>query len=323
MMRVGTVAMVTSVFLLFGQLASAQPLGTFRWQQQPYCNVLTVQVVQSGNVFHLDGIDDQCGAATQASVVGLAFQNPSGSIGLGFTIVTSPGGTPLHLDATVSLPGASGTWRDSAGNTGAFALTAGAAVPGSPRPVPRASFPGGLSAGNTAIVNVGTPVAPSDAATKQYVDAATGLVRSAMIGEKVWKAHFVSNGAKNSEGPYTSSRSGVGQYLLTFDVTGLGLPLRGPIIVASPWCSNGVTAAVGASALIVTGGTGGNTGSVIGLQVGVNTFNAAGAPMDCGAFVMVSQPDADSGSPVPPLDATRGMRCVPEGAVTKCTFTPE
>ena len=27
------------------QAAAAQALGTFRWQQQPYCNVITVNVV--------------------------------------------------------------------------------------------------------------------------------------------------------------------------------------------------------------------------------------------------------------------------------------
>lgn len=42
--------------------ATAQPLGTFRWQLQPYCNVLTLNVVQGG-VYTLDGTDDRCGAS--------------------------------------------------------------------------------------------------------------------------------------------------------------------------------------------------------------------------------------------------------------------
>ena len=97
--------LLLSVFVVFGHVSTAlaQPLGTFRWQQLPYCNVLALSVVQTGGVYQLDGLDDQCGAATQASVVGLAFPNPDGTIGIGSTIVTTPGGTPLHLDATITL----------------------------------------------------------------------------------------------------------------------------------------------------------------------------------------------------------------------------
>jgi hypothetical protein len=120
--------------------AAAQPLGSFRWQLQPYCNVLTLAVVQQGGQYQLDGIDDQCVAAQAASVRGMAFLNPNGSIGFGLTVVTAPGGTPIHIDATISLPGLNGTWRDSAGNTGN--LIFGAGVPSSgPRPVPTGGLP--------------------------------------------------------------------------------------------------------------------------------------------------------------------------------------
>ncbi|MGE0816736.1 MAG: hypothetical protein AB7O28_10155 [Vicinamibacterales bacterium] len=163
----GTIALAAAA-------ADAQPLGTFRWQQQPYCNVLTVGIVHAAGVYQVDGVDDQCSAARKASVVGLAFPNPDGSIGLGLTIVTTPGGTPLHLDATISPGSGSGTWRDSAGNSGAFVLTPGSASGGPPRPAPRVEFPAGLSAGGTTIVNLAPPAAASDAATKGYVDAAIG-----------------------------------------------------------------------------------------------------------------------------------------------------
>lgn len=116
--------------------AQAQSLGTFRWQLQPYCNVVAVNIVQNGAQYHLDGVDDQCGAPRRASLVGLAFPNPDGTIGFGFTIVTAPGGVAVHVDATVSLPAVSGTWRDSAGHTGTFALTPGAGTGGNPRPAP-------------------------------------------------------------------------------------------------------------------------------------------------------------------------------------------
>ena len=170
-------------------VAQAQSLGTVSWQLQPYCNVVTVTVTQNGSVYTLDGYDDQCGAATRAPLVGLATPNPNGTIGLGMTI-TTPSGAAVQVDATITLPAASGTWRDSTGATGTFAF--GASTGGSPRPavaalVPVSSgtsttftapqtFTGGLSAGGTAITEVGTPVAATDAATKGYVDAGDAAV---------------------------------------------------------------------------------------------------------------------------------------------------
>lgn len=122
--------------LWFAAPASAQPLGSFRWQLQPYCNIITVAVVQQGGQYQLDGTDDQCGAAVKASVVGLAFQNPNGSIGFGLTIVTAPGGQPVHVDATISISTLSGTWQDSAGHSGTFIFTPGAGTGGGARPLP-------------------------------------------------------------------------------------------------------------------------------------------------------------------------------------------
>ncbi len=93
---------------------------------QPYCNVISVTVAQRGSLYRVDGTDDQCGAARVAAVLGLAFPNPNGSIGFGLTTVLTPGGASVHIDATVDLPGLSGTWRDSVGNSGAFTFTTGA-----------------------------------------------------------------------------------------------------------------------------------------------------------------------------------------------------
>ncbi len=69
--RTGLIVLVVSSFW-FSVSATAQPLGTFRWQQQPYCNVFTVSVEQNGGIYTLDGFDDQCGAAVRAAVAGLA-----------------------------------------------------------------------------------------------------------------------------------------------------------------------------------------------------------------------------------------------------------
>jgi len=146
--------------------ASAQPLGSFRWQLQPYCNVITLAVVQQGGQYQLDGTDDQCGAAQAAAVRGMAFQNLNGTIGFGLTIVNAPGGTPVHVDATLTFPGLNGTWRDSAGNTGNFIF--GAGIPGGgPRPVPT----GGLAPGSVTTIQI----APAAVTNPQIAaDAVTG-----------------------------------------------------------------------------------------------------------------------------------------------------
>lgn len=115
----------------------AQPIGIFRWQLQPFCNVITVTVTQVGGIYRLEGTDDLCGAgADQASVVGTAFVNPDSGIGFGLNVVSSPEGRPAPLSAEVSLATLSGTWRDGAGNTGPFVFTPGAGTGGSVRPVP-------------------------------------------------------------------------------------------------------------------------------------------------------------------------------------------
>ena len=114
--------------------AEAQSLGTYTWQLQPYCNVVTVTIVQLGASYTLDGYDDQCGAPQRAPLVGVATPNPDGTIGFGLNVVTVPGGRGVQVDARISLPAGSGPWTDSAGNSGTFAF--GASTGGSPRPIP-------------------------------------------------------------------------------------------------------------------------------------------------------------------------------------------
>lgn len=113
----------------------AQPMGAFRWQMHPYCNVLTLDVYQNGAVYTLDGVDDLCGRGPRAAVRGQAFLNPDGSIGFGLTIVTA-GARPLYLDATITTSALSGEWRDSQGQTGPLVFRPGEAVAGPPRPAP-------------------------------------------------------------------------------------------------------------------------------------------------------------------------------------------
>lgn len=109
--------------------AAAQPFGTYSWQLQPFCNRVTLTINQDGAVYSLDGFDDQCGAPQRAPVVGTAVVNPDGTAGLGFTVVTTPGGRAVHVDARVNPASGNGTWRDDAGNAGTFALGAATAGP--------------------------------------------------------------------------------------------------------------------------------------------------------------------------------------------------
>jgi hypothetical protein len=121
--------------LLVPVAASAQTIGTFRWQTQPFCNVLTLSISLTGAGYRLEGNDDQCGAPIKASAIGMALPNADGSIEVGLTIV-SPGAAVLHLDATLQInTGFSGTWHDTVGRSGPWLFTPGAGVGGPLRPV--------------------------------------------------------------------------------------------------------------------------------------------------------------------------------------------
>lgn len=165
-----TFAIAAVLTVSFAAFAPAQTIGTFRWQQQPYCNVLSLTVTQNGALYELNGFDDQCGAATRAAVTGLGVLNPNGTIGFGLTVITSPGGSPLHIDASLSLATLGGSWRDTTNSSGAWTFLAGPALPGLSRPAPRTAFPGGIALGGQTITALGTPVQGTDAATKAYVD---------------------------------------------------------------------------------------------------------------------------------------------------------
>jgi hypothetical protein len=135
-MKTSSVGSVAVLALSFVATPSyAQTLGTFRWQLQPYCNIVTVTITAVSGLYTLDGFDDQCSAPQRAPVVGSATQNPDGSIGLGFTAIAAPSGTPVHVSAAISIATLGGTWSDSAGGSGAFAFTPASGTGGSPRPL--------------------------------------------------------------------------------------------------------------------------------------------------------------------------------------------
>jgi hypothetical protein len=171
--------------------AHAQSLGTFRWQLQPFCNVVTLAVTQNGGVFRLEGTDDQCGAgADLVSVIGTAFQNPDGTIGFGLNIVGTPG-VAVPVEVAITVPSLSGTWRDGAGNTGGFVLTPGAGTGGSPRPLPVPVVPvaiqlrpdGGFLAGGTQ--GVGT-IPASGAGVRLMWHPAKAAIRAGRANGPFW-----------------------------------------------------------------------------------------------------------------------------------------
>jgi hypothetical protein len=151
------------LLLLPGVESSAQSLGTFRWQLQPFCNVFTVNVVQQGGVYTLNGTDDRCGAGNQAgSAVGVAYLTPTGLVGFGLSTVL-PNGTPVHTEATINISSLNGTWRDSAGNSGSLVFTPGPPLAGSPRPIPS----GGVAPAS--ITNI--QIATNAVGTENIIDA--------------------------------------------------------------------------------------------------------------------------------------------------------
>jgi Chaperone of endosialidase len=127
----------SSVMLVLGPVAlhsaTAQPLGTYSWQLQPYCNRVTFTVTHTSGVFTLDGFDDRCGSAVRAPAAGVASINPNGSVNVGFSIITPDVG-PLHVNVAINVATLSGTWRDNYLYEGTFAFNASA--PGVPRPSP-------------------------------------------------------------------------------------------------------------------------------------------------------------------------------------------
>ncbi len=165
--------------------AAAQVLGVFRWQMQPYCNLVTFTVIQQGPTYQLTGNDNLCGAPAFAPATGTATPNPNGTISLGFNIVT-PSGASAHVSATVNLSNVSGTWTDADGNTGPFVFNP-PGVQGLPRPDPTRSTlitSAQLAASIFAGTGSATTVARSDHThdERYFTEAETNAVVAAAVG---------------------------------------------------------------------------------------------------------------------------------------------
>ncbi len=177
--------------------ATAQVLGTFPWQLQPYCNVITLTLTSGPSGFALNGVDDQCGAINKASAVGSASFNANGQVTLTFTVVTAPSATPVHVAAVVAPTTGQGTWSDSAGNSGVFAFFGNS--PGLPRrPVPA----GGLGPGTVTTVEIAAgAVGLSDIDVTQVQARVTGTCPAGASLSGIGADGTVVCGALNHAGP--------------------------------------------------------------------------------------------------------------------------
>jgi len=189
-------SIVLGYSLLAAVSASAQTVGTFAWQLQPYCNRLTLTVTQQGGQYQLDGTDVDC-AGTPSAARGMALVLADGTVRLGLTLVSATSAAPLSIDATISLDTLGGTWRDSAGNTGT--LVYGANTGGASRP-----------AATLAAFSVTTALLANGAVTTQKF--AAGSVTSAVLADGSVATAKLANGAvtaaKIATGAVTGQRLG-------------------------------------------------------------------------------------------------------------------
>jgi hypothetical protein len=164
---------VLCLALMTASSASAQVLGTFNWQMQPFCHRVVLTLTGVAGTFTLDGFEDQCGASGKGSAIGVGTFTSTGDLTLNFTIVTAPAGRPVHVSAVVSTGSGHGTWSDSVGNTGTFVM--GGAVPGLPARTLLTSglAPGSITASELAADSVGaSEIAASAVGTLELAESA-------------------------------------------------------------------------------------------------------------------------------------------------------
>ncbi len=216
-MRIAAAPVVFLVCLLAQAWpVSAQPLGTFRWQLQPYCNVVTLAITQLGSQFRFEGFDDQCNAATRAAVTGLGVPNADGSFEFGLTVIGATG--PQHLDVTFTIGPIGGPWRDGSGVTGTFVfLPAGNGTDGPPRPFPVARpAPGSVTTATIAVGAVDSSkildgsVAAVDVVTAEIQRRVDGACAAGLFLQAIDADGSVVCGAPAGGGTITGVTAGTG-----------------------------------------------------------------------------------------------------------------
>ncbi len=198
-------ALVRTLILLASSLlapraAAAQVMGTYSWQTQPYCNVVTLTIVQQGPSFQLTGVDNLCGAGT-APVTGTATV-AAGGVSMGVAVAL-PSGRAAHLSTTVNLANFAGTWTDSDGNTGPFAFVT-ASTGGSPRPAP-----------TTAAVITSAQLAPS-------VFGGSGSATTVARGDHTHDDRYYTEGEINARATLSSFAQKPGSFSVTNALTEAG-----------------------------------------------------------------------------------------------------
>lgn len=140
-MKRGFATLILVAASLAATSASAQSLGTFRWQLQPYGSVLNLTVVQQGSIYLLDGFEAQCGGNASLPASGIAVPQANGTVILGITTINE-NGRGLHTRATINTSNYNGSWSDNAGNSNqVFAFSPGQTCPGGPRTGPSVPDP--------------------------------------------------------------------------------------------------------------------------------------------------------------------------------------
>ena len=135
-MSYSRLVIAAATVLLAAQSASAQVIGTFRWNTAPYCNVMNLTVTQVGAFYRLEGYEDQCGNNPKLPIWGIGVDQGQGQIVFGLSVVPSPGTVkPITIRAIV-LPasGFNGSWQ--IGNETGSLLFSPATVSGGPRTTP-------------------------------------------------------------------------------------------------------------------------------------------------------------------------------------------
>jgi hypothetical protein len=104
--------------LLVPRVSGAQTLGTFHWRLLPYCNTLTLTVIQDAGGYRLQGYEDLCeNVYFPQPVSGTAIIDSEGRVIIGLTTTISGGFSfkSTRISARLDLPSLSGGWNDDAG----------------------------------------------------------------------------------------------------------------------------------------------------------------------------------------------------------------
>lgn len=109
--------------LVLPAMSVAQTIGTFHWQMEPYCNTLTLTVVQDAAGIRLQGYEDLCNPIyAPQPVEGSAVLDDNGVARVGLSTGVPSGFTFEGNRVILSIDTASlnGGWADDAGRAGAL-----------------------------------------------------------------------------------------------------------------------------------------------------------------------------------------------------------